>query len=213
MTGEGRDVPGALYGSRLITLPHVAAEVAALKVFVAAGASVLVEIGFDHGRRLMATAREKPDWRVVGLEIRRRRVDAAKAHALRHGLDNLFIWRMDARTVFAGVLDDASVDIVEVLFPDPWWNANKRRKRLLIDDDFLADVCRVLRPGGLLHLATDVPRYAEVIDRCLQAQPALRAISVDEGSARRPACSQQSRRERKCAREGLPVQRRYAYLP
>ncbi len=74
-----RDVVGALGGSRLFEQPRWAHEAAAWRVFVAPGPPVLVEIGFDHGRRLTHTAKHHPGWRVAGLEIRRRRVDANPA--------------------------------------------------------------------------------------------------------------------------------------
>ena len=135
-TGAPRDVAGALHGSRLVALPHVRPHVERCLAFIAGDAPVLVEVGFDHGRRLHATARQSPSWRVLGLEVRKRRVEEAIARAERDGLANALPWRMDARTVFARVLPPASVDVVEVLFPTPWWNPALRRKRLLVDDAF-----------------------------------------------------------------------------
>jgi tRNA (guanine-N(7)-)-methyltransferase len=207
---EGRDIPGALHGSRFITLPHVLPEVERVCGFIQGSGHVLVEVGFDHGRRLHSTARRNPDWRVLGLEVRKRRVEEAMARAERDGVDNLLAWRMDARTVFAGVLPDQSVDVVEVLFPTPWWNPSLRRKRLLIDDAFLVDVARVLRPGGLFYVATDVPAYSDMIDGCLERSEGLVCVSEEEGMALRPACGQQSRREWRCEQDGLRWSRRFA---
>lgn len=205
-TSPVRDIPGALYGSRLITLPHVAAEVAAVRAFVAGPAPVLAEVGFDHGRRLSSTATHNSHWRILGLETRKRRVEEANARAHRDGLTNLLAWRMDARTVFAGVLDDACVDIVEILFPTPWWSAARRRKRLLIDDRFVADLARTVAPGGWVHLATDVPRYAAHIADCFGRSPRFDpALDPAAYAAARPSCEQRSRRQWKCEREGIPV--------
>ncbi len=204
-----RDVPGALHGSRFISLPHVRSEVERCLAFIAGDAPVLVEIGFDHGRRLQSTALHNPDWRVLGLEVRARRVEEARQRQARDGLTNIFAWRMDARTVFAGVLPPASVDVVEILFPTPWWHPGLRRKRLLIDDPFVADVARTLRPGGLLHVATDVGAYAGTIDACLAARDELVALDLEEGFRLRPVCSQQSRREWKCERDEMPYVRRF----
>lgn len=205
-----RDIPGALGGSRLVTLPHVAPQAEALRAFLDGPGPALLEVGFDHGRRLLSTAAANPEWRVVGLEIRRHRVDRAREIAERHGVANLLVWRFDARIVLAGVLPEASLDVVEVLFPDPWWNAAHRRKRLLVDDAFLGDVARALRPGGLLHLATDVERYADHIAGCLERCAGLERLSLEAGAERRPPCQQLSRREWKCDREGIPVRRFYA---
>lgn len=200
---------GALHGSRFIEQPHVRPEVDRCLAFLAGPAPVLVEVGFDHGRRLHATARLNPAWRVVGLEVRAQRVREAQARAERDGLTNVLPWRMDARTVFAGVLNPDSIDLVEVLFPTPWWHPAHRQKRLLVDAPFVADVHRVLRPGGLLHVATDVADYADLIDMRVDAFDGLNALPLAEGQRRRPPCDQQSRREWKCARDGVPYTRRF----
>ncbi len=202
-------MPGALYGSRFIEQPHVRPEVDRCLAFIEGPAPVLVEIGFDHGRRLHATGRLNPTWRILGLEVRQRRVEEARARAARDGLTNVLPWRMDARTVFAGVLPPESVDIVEVLFPTPWWHPGLRQKRLLIDGPFVADVLRVLRSGGVLHVATDVAEYGERIDQCVATYGEFAVCSVADGQRHRPACDQQSRREWKCARDGLPYTRRF----
>lgn len=207
--GQNRDIRGALYGSRLITLPHVQPEVEACQRFLEGAAPALVEVGFDHGRRLLATARENPGWRVLGLEVRAKRVVQAKERASGASLSNLLVWRMDARTVFAGVLADASVDVVEVFFPTPWWNPSLRQKRLLIDPGFISDVGRVLRPGGVLHVATDVVDYAEHILEVLSGSDRLMPIQEGAGDQLRPGCSEQSRREWKCQREGIAWRRWY----
>ena len=179
----------------------------ALCDFIAGPAPVLVEIGFDHGRRLLSTAAASPDWRVVGLEIRRHRCEEAVAWAERAELTNLHVWRFDARIVLASVLPDASVDVLEALFPDPWHNAAHRRKRQLVSAELLADAARVLRPGGLLHLVTDVERYAEAIDALVSEAQGFVCLDDAAGRARRPTCHQLSRREWKCGREGVPIHR------
>lgn len=199
-----RRIKGALNGSEFIHQPHIRPEVEAARAFVAGGAQVLVEVGFDHGRRLHSTALHNPDWRVLGLEVRKQRVDEARERAARDGLTNVHPWRMDARIVFAGVFEAASLDVVEVLFPTPWWNPAVRAKRLLIDAPFLDDVARALKPGGVLHIATDVDSYAEHIAAVIGEW-----IRLPERPETLPQCLQQSRREWKCAREGIPVHRWY----
>ena len=206
---DPRLIRGALNGSRFIEQPHIRPEVDAARAFVAGSAPALVEVGFDHGRRLHSTALHNPDWRVLGLEVRKQRVIEARERAERDGLTNVLPWRMDARIVFAGVFEPASLAVVEVLFPTPWWHAKLRAKRLLIEPAFLADVARALEPGGVLHIATDVPEYAAHIDGAL----ADCALTPVDRPAHLPECTQQSRREWKCARDGIPVHRWYLQRP
>jgi tRNA (guanine-N7-)-methyltransferase len=50
------------------------------------------------------------------------------------------------------------VAAVHVYFPDPWWKA-RHKKRRVMNESFLADVHRVLVLGGSLHFWTDVEEY------------------------------------------------------
>ena len=202
-----RDIPGVLGGSRLLEQPHLVAEVERFHRFTAGPEPVWVEVGFDHGRRLHSMALLNPGWRIVGVEVRKRRVAEATERAERDGLTNLLAWRVDARTVFANVVDAGSLAGVDVLFPTPRWDAAKRARRLLLGDAFLADVARALRPGGLLRVATDVAGYAAEVGAALARQSDLEPVDDAVPEAVQPLCSQQSRREWKCEREGSPVTR------
>lgn len=195
------DLPGALGGSRLFDRAEHRAAVAAWQGWLRAGRPVLLEVGFDHGRRLSATARHHPDWTVIGLEVRRQRVLEAQARAARDGLLNCHAWRVDARTVLASLTPPGSLRVVEALFPTPWGPG--RRERTLIDAGFLDDVARALVPGGVLHVETDVPALAEAVGAMLNAHPAL---VLDPGAAHdRPAIEALSRRQWRCAQDGTPV--------
>ncbi len=202
-------VPGVLNGSRLLEQPEYRREIEAFRTFVHGDDPILVEIGFDHGRRLHSTARANPGWRIVGLEVRKKRVVEAIARARRDEIENVLPWRIDARTVFAGVMESHSIDVVEVLFPTPWLEAGPKRKRLLLTERFLHDVNRALRVGGLLHFATDVADYAEHVKRVLAGMNELESIPVTLGDSLRPPCAQLSRREWKCERDGLFIHRFY----
>jgi tRNA (guanine-N7-)-methyltransferase len=56
-------------------------------------------------------------------------------------------------------LPPESLTRVYLLYPDPW---PKRRhwKRRFVQDHSVAAIARVLRPGGELRFATDIPDYA-----------------------------------------------------
>jgi tRNA (guanine-N7-)-methyltransferase len=47
---------------------------------------------------------------------------------------------------------------VHVYFPDPWWKA-RHRKRRVMNRLFLDSAARVLQPGGTLHFWSDVQEY------------------------------------------------------
>ena len=53
---------------------------------------------------------------------------------------------------------------VRIWFPDPWPKARQRHRRL-VRDDVVARLVPLLRPGGWLHLATDIDDYAAQMQR------------------------------------------------
>jgi tRNA (guanine-N7-)-methyltransferase len=109
--------------------------------------AVWLEIGFGGGEHLAAQAAANPGALMIGCEPFLNGV----ASALRH-VD-------DARAV-VDALPDASLDRVMILFPDPWHKV-RHNKRRLIQDDFVAALVRVLKPGGRLRFVTDWKDYAE----------------------------------------------------
>jgi len=70
------------------------------------------------------------------------------------------------------MLAPASLAGLRVYFPDPWPKA-KHHKRRLIQESFLALVTPLLRPGALVHCATDWEPYAEQMLEVLTAAPGL----------------------------------------
>jgi tRNA (guanine-N7-)-methyltransferase len=65
-------------------------------------------------------------------------------------------------------LRDGCVDAVNLFFPDPW-PKKRHHKRRLVQPAFVAELERVLKPGGLLHVATDWADYAEHVRTVLAA--------------------------------------------
>ena len=111
---------------------------------------------------------------------------------------------MDARTVFANVLQDRTVDVVDVLFPTPWWDPALREKRLLITLDFLQDIAKVLKPGGCLRIETDVESYADSISAELR-QIEFKNVNAEQLTFALPCCKQLSRRQWRCKQDNLPT--------
>ena len=203
-TRRGRRIKGAMYGSEFIKIPRIADEARSVVEHVARGRRCLVEVGFDHGRRLHSLAHLNSDWQILGLEVRQKRVEEAEQRRQRDQLDNLKVWRMDARTVFANVLKHRTVDVVDVLFPTPWWDPALREKRLLITLDFLQDIAKVLKPGGCLRIETDVESYADSISAELR-QIEFKNVNAGQLTFALPCCNQLSRRQWRCKQDNLPT--------
>jgi tRNA (guanine-N7-)-methyltransferase len=144
-------------------LPHLAVpgegaiELDALFPSVGAGGTIL-EIGFGGGEHLVAQASARPDWRFIGAEPFLNGVGSCLRHIEEAGVSNVRLHHGDARDVVAR-LPDGSLDLVYILFPDPW--PKKRHwKRRLMQKDFIAELERVLKAGGEVRYATDWAHYA-----------------------------------------------------
>ncbi len=124
------------------------------------------------GEATALLAEVEPDRDVLACEVHTpgigsllRRVEAA-------GLTNVRVADGDAVLVLREMLAPGSLDGVRVFFPDPWPKTRHRRRRL-VDDDLVALVATRLRPGGVLHVATDSPAYAAQVRTVLERSPCL----------------------------------------
>lgn len=122
-------------------------------------APLILEIGFGGGEHLIAQAAAHPDTRFIGVEPFLNGVASCLRHIEESGVRNVRLHQGDARDVMVR-LPDASLDLVYILFPDPWPKA-RHHKRRLIQAGFLGELARVLKPGAEVRFATDWANYAE----------------------------------------------------
>ena len=79
--------------------------------------------------------------------------------AARRGVGNLRVARMDARTLVNLMLPAGSLSACHVYFPDPWLTLSQQKHRMF-SAGFAERLKRVLAPGAIVHVATDVEPYA-----------------------------------------------------
>jgi tRNA (guanine-N7-)-methyltransferase len=60
------------------------------------------------------------------------------------------------------MISDGSLDGIHLYFPDPW-PKKRHNKRRIVNQRFIAEVAKKLKPGGFIHIATDWVPYAEWI--------------------------------------------------
>jgi tRNA (guanine-N7-)-methyltransferase len=96
----------------------------------------------------------------------------------RGGLHNVRLIRGDGVDVLEHLLAPGSLTGVRVFFPDPWPKARHHKRRLL-QSSTVALIADRLRPGGVLHAATDHAGYAEQIAEVGDAEPLLRRVGLD----------------------------------
>ncbi len=115
-----------------------------------------VEVGFGGGEHLAQQAAANPDVLLIGCEPYVNGV--ARLLSLIEDADNVRVVIDDARLLLKA-LPEASLDRIFVLFPDPW-PKTRHHKRRIVNPETLADMARILKPGGELRLATDIMSYA-----------------------------------------------------
>lgn len=123
-------------------------------------APVTLEIGFGNGESLALQAEASPERDFIGIEVHRPGVGHLLGEIERRSLTNLRIYCADAVEVLESNIQPGSLDGVQIFFPDPW-HKKRHHKRRLIQPAFVRLLASRMRPGGLLHLATDWEDYAE----------------------------------------------------
>lgn len=120
---------------------------------------LVLEIGFGMGHSLLAMAKAAPDTNFIGIEVHTPGVGKLIQGMEEQDVDNLRIYRHDAVEVLRDCIPAGSLDTVQIFFPDPW-HKRRHNKRRLIQPAFVKHLATRLKPGGLLHLATDWEDYA-----------------------------------------------------
>ena len=127
-----------------------------------------IEIGFGGGEHLAAHALAKPTTGFIGCEPFLNGMAKAVALVDEHSLKNVRLHFNDAIDVLRW-LPAASLDGADLLYPDPWPKA-RHWKRRFVQDANVAEVARVLKPGAVFRVATDIPHYAAwTLERLLRS--------------------------------------------
>lgn len=133
---------------------------------------VWLEIGFGGGEHMAAQAAAHPDVLVLGAEPFENGVASALRHLDEQALANVRIHDGDARELMTR-LPDASLARVFILFPDPW-PKDRHKKRRLIQMETVAELARLVAPGGRVRFASDWADYVDwTLERFL-ASPTFR---------------------------------------
>ena len=158
----------------------------------------VLDIGFGDGEALVTTAAAHPDIDYLGVEVHEPGVGHLLILLERARLTNVRVIVRDVVDVMDAMLPDASFDAINLFFPDPW-PKKRHHKRRLVQPPFVAQCERIMKPGALLHIATDWAPYAEHVREVL-AKSALQPVASEavagDPLAERPPTKFERRGER-----------------
>ena len=158
----------------------------------------VLEIGYGMGRSLADMAETDPDKDFIGIEVHRPGVGALLMEIEQRGLTNLRSYCDDAVDILKLCIPDGSLERVQLYFPDPW-HKKKHHKRRIVQPDWVALVGRKLRPGGVLHMATDWENYAEHMMEVMAGTDGFKNQAGAGQFAPRPAWRPETKFERRGA--------------
>jgi tRNA (guanine-N7-)-methyltransferase len=142
-----------------------------LKVFSNIG-PVEVDLGSGSGKFLLQAAQRFPDRHFLGVERLLGRLRKTKRNAVRLGLTNLRLLRLEIDYTVRYLIPPNSVSKFHLSFPDPW-PKRRHQARRLVDRDFFAAIAIALVPRGEFWIKTDHSGYFEHISRVAKRSDSL----------------------------------------
>jgi tRNA (guanine-N7-)-methyltransferase len=163
---------------------------------------VEMEIGCGKGTFLTEQAKARPEVNFFGIEWARWFWRYTSDRLRRNNCMNARTVRADASFFLREHVPGDSLAVLHIYFPDPW-PKKRHHKRRLIQEPFLREVERVLKPGGRLQIVTDHKDYFE------QIEPIVRNSRLNVIDYNRPGSAGEgefvgTNFERKYRREGRP---------
>lgn len=172
--------------------------------FAMPAAPLWLEVGFGGGEHSLAQIAANPGVAYIASEVFENGLCSLLTHLVAEGAEasgplprNLRLWPQDARHLL-GLLPDACLDRLFLLFPDPWPKA-RHAKRRFVNRAMLPLVARVMRPGGEWRIASDDPTYQTWVAEVMAGQG---FFDVPPPATARPAAWPGTRYEAKALREG-----------
>ena len=168
---------------------------------------LVLEIGFGGGEHLVREALAFPRLGFVGVEPFVNGMAKMLAEIERKAIGNVRLHTGDGADVLAW-LPAASLDLVYLLYPDPW-PKTRHHKRRFVSDRTVKAIARVLKPGGEFRFGTDIDHYAAwTLERLLRSPDFVFAAETARDWTTPWAGWESTRYEAKTLREG----RRPCYL-
>lgn len=163
-----------------------------------------LEIGIGNGDALIEMASQDSSALYIGIEVHEPGIGRCLHQVHQRQLQNVRLIEHDAVEVLQHMVAPASVDRILLFFPDPW-HKKRHHKRRIVNAAFRDLVARGLKPGGVIHVATDWQDYAEWIAEAFLNDDRFENLGDASGFAECPDYRPQTRFERRGLKLGHGV--------
>ena len=155
--------PLSNYYDQINSLPHLS------EVFKNPALPLHLDLGSSSGDFLFKLAFENKNWNYMGIEIREKLVQNAKAKVNYELLENLFFAHGNANNLIKDLIvntNEMIFDSVSVYFPDPWFK-KKHHKRRIIQYDFITNLSKLMSKGSIMVVKSDVFELFQYIENTI----------------------------------------------
>lgn len=138
--------------------PEDVNEMLDFEAFFGRSAPVEMEVGSGKGTFILEEAKAFPEKDFFGIEWANKYYKYAVDRIGRWGLMNVRLMRTDAAVFIVEHIADESISVFHLYFPDPWPKKRHNKRRFFCDEN-LVQLLRILKPNGIINIATDHEDY------------------------------------------------------
>jgi tRNA (guanine-N7-)-methyltransferase len=176
------------------------------RVFFGNDHPVEIDVGCGRGLFLYNESLAHPERNYLGIEIDFKEGRRTATRLMKRRAENARVLGGDVKDAFKRLMPPQSVAVVHVYFPDPWWKA-KHRKRRVFTPEFISQIVEVLQPGGLVSSATDVAEYFEIIRGLMDHDPRFEPLPAPTEKPPEHDMDYLTSFERKARQQGITIGR------
>lgn len=140
---------------------------------------IYLEIGSGMGENIAQQARKNPNNLYIAVEVYKNGVANLLKLILQLGLTNIKIWPDDINIIL-NTIPDYYVDVIYLLFPDPWLK-KRHNKRRIINDKNISTLYKILSKKGKIIFSSDIKEYVLNSEKIFNRQN-FEIIKKDENS-------------------------------
>ncbi|MFC1467962.1 tRNA (guanosine(46)-N7)-methyltransferase TrmB [Verrucomicrobiota bacterium] len=136
-----------------------------------------VDLGCGKGKFLLQRSSTNPDVNFLAIDRMLVRIRKIDKKLKRRGIENVRVFRFEGDYTLNYLIPEQSVNTYYYFFPDPWPKKRHHENRMFKMRTVDA-IHKTLKPGGILHIATDHMEYFEEMHALMAADERFESAPV-----------------------------------